>query len=71
MPTWMEIRCEAQKEPKSYNDRCWSYDNNGPHGMASDNQASVLSTLRSLNEQAKKSGWQRTQEGWVCPHCVT
>ena len=69
MGTWIEIRCEAQKPPRSHHNRCWSFDNSGPHGMASDTQEAILRAVRDLNREAARTGWKRTRDGWVCPHC--
>lgn len=69
MATWIEIRCEKRGDGLSGKDRCWSDDNSGPMGMASDDQKSVLAVLKDLHVQAKASNWAKTREGWVCPVC--
>lgn len=69
MSTWLEIRCELRSEPGS-SDKCWSDNDSGPMQMASDNQKSILSALRQMHAEAKKAGWVKSADGWVCPHCA-
>jgi hypothetical protein len=38
--------------------------------MAGDTKASILDTVRELEAEARKDGWKKTREGWVCPFCV-
>lgn len=73
MATWIEFRCENRTEPSSegrglkVGDRCLSHDNAGPMEMAGDTKASILDTVRELEAEARKDGWKKTREGWVCP----
>jgi hypothetical protein len=66
MATWIEMRCENRSEGT---EGCWSDENGGPMDMAADDQKSVLAVLKSLHDQAKKEGWVKTRDGWVCPVC--
>ncbi len=72
MATWLEIRCEGRGSGFSQFDsrRCWSDDNEGPHGMAADDNASILELFKELKQQAKESGWKRKSNGWHCPACI-
>jgi hypothetical protein len=72
MGTWIEIRCEKRSEESSFVDgisRCWSHDNQGPMGEASDNRESLLEVMRHLEAVARKHGWKKRAEGWICPYC--
>lgn len=71
MAVWMEIRCDLRTEPKSYNHKCWSDVNAGPHGMAGDTQGEVIEALRNLHVVATEQGWKRIKGEWACPHCAT
>ncbi len=76
MGIWIEYRCENRTEPSSegaglaVGDQCYSRDNSGPMEMAGDTRASVIETLKFLDEDARGSGWVKTREGWFCPFCV-
>lgn len=70
MATWMEIRCDVNRDPDTHTDKCWSSVNAGPAEMAGDTQAKVISTLRELHTSARKQGWKQINEGWACPHCA-
>ena len=70
MATWLEIRCEKRGAGRSGDTRCWSDDNAGPSGMAADDQQSVIELMRELHAEAKREGWTRPREGWVCPCCT-
>lgn len=76
MATWIELRCENRAYPSSegrglnVGDRCLSHDNAGPMEMAGDTRANILETVRELEAEARKDGWKKTREGWVCPFCV-
>ena len=72
MGTWIEFRCEKRGGRTGYleTERCWSDTNSGPMEMAEDTRASVIETLRLLEKQARSSGWKKTKEGWICPHCA-
>ena len=50
--------------------RCYSLDNIGPMDMAEDNRASLLETMRFLEQEARGDGWKKTKDGWVCPFCA-
>jgi len=69
MATWMEIRCDVNADPTSYDNKCWSSVNAGPMQMAGDTQAAVIRTLRDVHADARKQGWKRIEAGWACPHC--
>lgn len=74
MATWLELRCEMREETFAdgdYDGRCWSHDNRGPMDMADDNRASLLETIRAMEEAGRSIGWKKTREGWVCPFCVS
>jgi len=72
MSTWIELRCAKRStapwEPVK-GKRCFSHDNNGPMGMTKDSQASVIALTKNLYEEAKKTQWTKTREGWICPFC--
>lgn len=73
MATWLEFRCENRSNESAkgdYHNHCWSIDNAGPVGMASDSRESVAGVLRGMGQEAKASGWKRTKYGWVCEYCV-
>ena len=75
MATWLELRCENRGNPSSglnhrQETRCYSHKNEGPMEMASDTRASVLETLRELEDEARKANWKRTRYGWICPYCA-
>lgn len=67
MPIWIEIRCSVFNLQGL---RCWSADNNGPMQASGEGKMSIRSTLVNLNTEAKRTGWRRTRDGWVCPACV-
>ena len=68
MATWIELRCENRGATCSPN-RCLSDDNAGPMDMANDDQKSVLAVLKRLGDEARREGWVRTRDGWVCSVC--
>ncbi|MEM8519477.1 hypothetical protein [Janthinobacterium sp. CAN_S7] len=70
MAIWMEVRCETRGDGRSGETRCWSDDNSGPAGMAADDQRSVLEVLREMQIEARRAGWKRTRDGWMCPACI-
>ncbi|MBY4887755.1 hypothetical protein K5Y32_07385 [Pantoea sp. DY-15] len=71
MAIWIEFRCELRSEGiEDQSKRCLSDDNIGPMEMAGDTQKSVNETISMLGEIAKKEGWVRTRDGWVCPNCM-
>lgn len=67
MATWIEFRCEKRGGD---NQGCLSDKNDGPMEMACDTNASVLEVMALLRSVAKKEGWKRTSDGWVCPNCL-
>jgi len=69
MATWMEMRCDVNADPKSYDNKCWSSVNAGPMQMAGDTHTAVLGALKDLQNEAFTQGWQRIPGGWACPHC--
>lgn len=69
MATWMELRCDVNGDPTSYDHKCWSSVNAGPMQMAGDTQAAVVQTLKDLQAEATRQGWKRIPDGWACPHC--
>lgn len=76
MGIWIEYRCENRFNASSgdrlpENKRCLSHDNRGPMEMADDTRASVVEVLRSLDDDARRNGWEKTREGWICPFCTT
>ncbi len=73
MGIWIEFRCEDRTEEWANgrpNHRCWSNDNAGPMDMASDNMQSIRETVSALSDDARRSGWKKTRNGWICPHCA-
>lgn len=71
MAIWIELRCEKRGEGREkWNEPCWSDENNGPGEMADDTKTSVEKTLTFLATEAKKAGWKKLKEGWVCPCCL-
>jgi hypothetical protein len=75
MAIWIEYRCENRFNESSgdrlpEHKRCFSHDNTGPMEMADDTRASVVETLQILDEEARRSGWKKKREGWICPFCV-
>lgn len=70
MATWIEFRCEERGAGIDSSDRCMSDDNEGPMDMAYDDNKSILEVVADLRSFAKKNGWVRRKEGWVCPHCA-
>jgi hypothetical protein len=74
MGTWIEIRCENRTAATTDSDpgnRCWSHDNAGPMGEASDNRASLIQMVRGLEDEARETGWVKTRKGWFCPFCTS
>lgn len=67
MSIWMEIRCETRK-PKA-GTRCYSTMNAGPMCLIQDTRKGVTQGLSHLNDQAKRAGWVKCKDGWVCPAC--
>jgi hypothetical protein len=67
MAIWIEYRCENRVKASP---GCWSHENDGPMGLAGDNRADVLDTLKTLDTQARALGWRRTRAGWCCPVCA-
>lgn len=70
MATWMEIRCDVRAERIGHDGRCFSEVNEGPMAMAGSTHAEVISALKMLANDAIKSGWKRTRDGWACPYCA-
>jgi hypothetical protein len=50
---------------------CWSNNMAGPMELCAEDHASVAMTIRDMNADAKKCGWKRLREGWVCPECLS
>lgn len=71
MAIWVELRCERRGEGRaSWQNPCWSDDNNGPGELADDTQQGIRYVYQLLTEEAKKAGWKLIRgEGWVCPNC--
>lgn len=72
MATWIELRCsKLSVKPAAGGkaNRCLSSSNDGPMGLAADSQQSVLALLKKLGAHARKQGWVKTRDGWVCPAC--
>lgn len=76
MGIWIEYSCENRTEASAegpglkIGDQCLSRANSGPMEMAEDTQASVIETLRFLDDDARSSGWVKTRSGWYCPYCA-
>ncbi|EDC3150258.1 hypothetical protein GAE18_19015 [Salmonella enterica] len=67
----MELRCERRGEGRSSRDKpCLSDENNDPMLMAGDTKKSAALAAGELFEEAKKDGWERYKEGWICPNCL-
>lgn len=66
MSIWLEIRCERRTNPG-----CFSDANHGPMQLSSDDNASVLSSVRDMRKDAKGAGWKKLREGLVCPACFS
>jgi hypothetical protein len=65
---WIELRCERRSEGDN---RCLSDDNEGPMRGALDSVKDATATLRSIEFDAKQSGWKKVRgEGWVRPNCL-
>lgn len=73
MGIWIEFRCENAGEPSAYGfeGQCLSHNNEGPQAMSSHGRTVMLETVRGLEKKARKSGWQKTREGWLCPFCAS
>ena len=73
MGIWIELRCEERKNPSGFSqsERCYSSINSGPMGMAGDTRNKVLNLLEQLYNEARKSGWKKKKNGWVCPFCYS
>lgn len=78
MGTWIEIRCENRSNAEAtafWNgtryEKCFSHDNSGPMGEASDTREGITKMLAGLAKDARAAGWRRTRGGWICPHCMT
>lgn len=68
MGTWIELRCEDRCDDARKN--CWSDVNAGPMDLADDTLKSAAAVIRSLYADAKKAGWKRIADGWICKNCA-
>lgn len=66
MCTWIELRCDKRGE----NQKCMSNQNTGPMELSGDARAEINATLKMIADEARKSGWKKTKDGWVCPRCL-
>lgn len=71
MAVFISLRCEERGEGrcKYSGTRCLSDDNDDPWVMADDTKKSAAACMSELFADAKKSGWKKTNGGWVCPNC--
>lgn len=73
MGIWVEIRCEnraAESARGEAGSHCWSHENQGPMGEASDKRAKLIELMRGLEQEARTTGWIKTRKGWMCPFCA-
>lgn len=64
MGTFVELRCENHTEQC-----CKAGIQMGR--LAFDTQAGVLLTLNIVEANARKNGWRKTRQGWLCAYCAT
>ncbi len=70
MAVFLELRCELRGRGLTGVTRCWSDDNAGPQMLVDDTHREVWAAAGELFASARRAGWVRWGNGWVCPACA-